>query len=352
MSSLGTDLSISTHKLAKINVANAQASSSQMDSSSYDSGNSLSAEDLLYLMNKRFLDLLIVDLQTSTVTQASASNPNHESLLETSSNQPQPSTASSQKLKLLGSYQLPKLARDLAGSPNLGSAVYTIICSDALRQLISALGCPFLVVYDEDGEENHCARKFVDMMNEVVKVTGMKRFNGLRWVRYLRGGLAQFQKLAPTLCVAPSPLWTEPEQSEKTILQALCIPQGARVSKGEDVDDDPPCLIHEDFLYLGGMETTRLDHIQRHDIQHVVSIGETPKFISDEHVLVEPMEVTFPTPVRRNRTLVGVVNKVTIPSEQNTTKTVFHYSFDLEDVSHAPIQTVFGQTNHILHQVG
>jgi hypothetical protein len=78
---------------------------------------SLSPEDLLYLLLTRFLDVLVIDLQRHT--------------------------DGTTKDKIIGAYVLRGLSNQLQTSPNLGSAVYSIISNEGLRSLMSNLGSYF-----------------------------------------------------------------------------------------------------------------------------------------------------------------------------------------------------------------
>lgn len=94
---------------------------------------SISCQDLLYLMRHRFLDILIVDLQVDV----SERQVEHQSSLT--------------KKRLPGAYVLHSLAVQILQAPNSGSVVYSIVCHEGLRKLLSKLNCPFLICYDEQG---------------------------------------------------------------------------------------------------------------------------------------------------------------------------------------------------------
>ena len=82
-----------------------------------DTSRSISADDLIYLLRHRFLDVLVLDLQ----------------LIESVEN-------SAGRQKIIGAYHLRGLAKQLRTSPNLGSAVYSIITNEGMRSLMTTLG--------------------------------------------------------------------------------------------------------------------------------------------------------------------------------------------------------------------
>jgi predicted protein tyrosine phosphatase len=272
---------------------------------------SISSVDTIHLMYHRFLDVLILDLQPSM-------------------NDPD---APEDQIKIQGAIALPSLAQQLLTSPNLGSAIHALLCHSALRTLLSSLSCTYLLVYDRDGQgedENSTtssdttgppksswsssgvARMFVKAWKEVSNVTGQKRFGGVKSVRYLRGGAQRFGQLYPGLCITRQTVIAESFDAAKEIADVLQPTievnknDVAEESSSDEVQDDPPCLILDDFLYLGGIQSTTREHIVSKGITHVISIGETPFVLTHPTAQRYEMNVQFPSPVRRSRPAGGL----------------------------------------------
>ena len=120
--------------------ANAMMMSQQEQDQHDATQSSISAQDVLYLLRYRFLDVLVLDLQHSAAGADSADiTSNHH-----------------QQDKLPGAYALHSLAGELRRSPNAVAAVYAVVCHEGLRRLLARLSCPFLICYDERGYVASC----------------------------------------------------------------------------------------------------------------------------------------------------------------------------------------------------
>ena len=323
----------------------------------------VTASDLAYLLRYRFLDVLLLDLRQAVKSETGVEN-----------------------RVLNGSFPMPNFAQQLTQSPNLGSAIYAITLNNTLRCLITTLRCPILVVADECGLETGVAQRFVQTMKEVDKVTGQRQ-KYAQFILYLQGGFEALYRDYPGLFSGPG------NDSNKRGADDEYVPQKVAHVNPYALPDDPPSEVIPDFLYLGGIQSTSRHHITRLGIHVVLSLGEVPLVIDPMqkgHVtgpggviddgqgtyrsLVEPLELgtelsspfstassqagSMPqTPARKFMSLKARVpvtsNVVNLFSAEDSVRLLHSFAyhhFDIEDVSHAPIETLFSTTSKILSQ--
>lgn len=283
---------------------------------SIDQKNSISVRDFLFILRHRFLDTLLLDLQPPGAEH-----------------------------RIKGSYALPNLAKELSMCDGAGSAIYALTCNSALRKLLSTLACPFLIAYDLNGTD--ASNIFSSRFREIAKVTG-KKFGKVRWVCYLRGGINAVMETCPSICYPLS----VPKGLSNGVVHVVCDDVEEKSKAGKDSDEGIVSCILKGFLFLGGIEATNEKHVNLHQFDAILSLGETPLILEDDRnskvVETLPLKLT-PSSSSLNRRASkheGIERKI----EWNGSK-IAHYFFPLEDISHAPIEHVIKQTTEILQDL-
>lgn len=311
---------------------------------------SITVEDFIYLLRYRFLDIAVIDLRDSEKEEITPILP--------------------------GSFTLTSFASQIKNAPNLGSLIYAITLNDSLRQISTQFKCPYMVVYDKDGSPSGTAQTFVRAMSEVGKVAGPNK-KYAKFILYLEEGIYGLSKNYPDfiensrrmIMLESSNDETIPTTAGRMLNRVPSLPQkyyGINVSP----EEDPPAEIIEKFLFLGGIQSTKYQHLMEYQIDTIISAGELPLVIDPNGTglvapssgidvqLIEENNSRAITPIatgtgfKSSCNIKSKIYRLGLPRDSDSTsntKMIDIYYFDIEDASHAPISNLTILTNDIIH---
>ncbi|KAI3653138.1 hypothetical protein MP228_002563 [Amoeboaphelidium protococcarum] len=291
---------------------------------------SLSPADLMYLLRYRFLDVLLIDLSP----QRSVGNNGEEvdalgtaciygsyqlsDLGQQLYDMPSPGSAiysitCHTKLRsLLSNLQCPfvVICDNLTQDSSAKSSDATRNHNGHVEQSHNQNGSS--AVQSESSLPLNCpAITCVKMIKQVEKLTSDSRRHGsssvtgkfkARWFKYLRGGKSAFKSQYPFMFTSSIPADIIKIAESMDIIDsdspvtgnantglpanpsrnATASQISLQVALNGNTNDDPPCAIIPDFLYLGGIQSTRLSELEQNGICHILSLGEYPLILDPE----------------------------------------------------------------------
>ena len=246
-----------------------------------------------------------------------------------------------------GAYWLPELARELAKAPNAGSATYSILMNNKLSLLMNRIRPEVLIVYDSWDER--LSKQFCALVHErLLAITEDPLWHRVKFLCYLNGGIQSIKAKYPQILTD----WLAADEYRG----------GNGIEYEPNSNRMPEAAISQisPHLFISGIQGTGNDFLNKHEIRHVLSIGEEPDWSLQQPLAKHFIAAITPRSSDAASAFNGVMTEtvlspskrpieVSITEYQNNVP-MTHYLYSLEDVSHAPIHKIFTETTQIIRR--